>query len=532
MPISPRNWLAGLMALAAVASPAPSDAQANRNALTVLGDIDADRYDPHRTAARSAGEVLYLLADTLVSLDYDQKTILPGLATSWTISPDGKLYTFKLRDDVTFCDGRKMTAEDVVYSIKRWIDPATRSPVRWRAGDVKDLRALDPVTVEYELNAPNSELLYQLSLFFASVIDKNEVEKLGPDFGVKGMNGTGPYCWVSWEPRNAFVMKRHAAYKWGPPIYKNRGPALIEQITRKVVTEDSTRLAALMSGQGDITQFVPFFAVDQVRKARNLQMVEAQNYFWLWFIGFKVDKPLMQDIRVRRAINMAVDQKALAETQFFGVAKPAKTYVDPKTLDYNAAVEGLIPPFDPEGAKKLLDEAGWKVGADGFRYKDGAKLAPLTYAIAGPWSKYMEAIQGDLRKIGIDLQVQLFDATIAWGKLGTQEFDAFGMSFPYFSAGDAMNLYFRSSNTPTPNRMNWKDAETDRLLDEGRAALSDDVRSNAYGAVQKRVMEESVWLPLVHEPMHVAATNRLEGVKAHGIYGVGLYKALDLGFKR
>ena len=175
MPISPRNWLAGLMALAAVASPAPSDAQANRNALTVLGDIDADRYDPHRTAARSAGEVLYLLADTLVSLDYDQKTILPGLATSWTISPDGKLYTFKLRDDVTFCDGRKMTAEDVVYSIKRWIDPATRSPVRWRAGDVKDLRALDPVTVEYELNAPNSELLYQLSLFFASVIDKNEV---------------------------------------------------------------------------------------------------------------------------------------------------------------------------------------------------------------------------------------------------------------------------------------------------------------------------------------------------------------------
>ena len=80
--------------------------------------------------------------------------------------------------------------------------------------------------------------------------------------------------------------------------------------------------------------------------------------------------------------------------------------------------------------------------------------------------------------------------------------------------------------------MNWKDAETDRLLDEGRAALSDDVRSNAYGAVQKRVMEESVWLPLVHEPMHVAATNRLEGVKAHGIYGVGLYKALDLGFKR
>jgi peptide/nickel transport system substrate-binding protein len=144
----------------------------------------------------------------------------------------------------------------------------------------------------------------------------------------------------------------------------------------------------------------------------------------------------------------------------------------------------------------------------------------------------MEAIQGDLRKVGIDLQIQLFDATIAWGKLATQEFDAFGMSFPYFSAGDAMNLYFRSGNAPTPNRMNWKDAETDRLLDEGRSALTADVRSAAYGAVQKRVLEESVWLPLVHDALYVAATNRLEGVTAHGIYNVALYKGLDLQFKK
>ena len=523
-------FVAGLCALATFASPV--QAQANRNNLTILGDIDADRYDPHRTAARAAGEVLYLLTDTLVSLDYDQKTVLPGLATSWTVSTDGKLYTFKLRDDVTFCEGRKMTADDVVYSIKRWTDPATRSPVRWRAGDIKELRAPDPLTVEYELNQPNSELLYQLSLFFAGVIDKNDVEKLGQDFGVKGLNGTGPYCWVSWEPRNAFVMKRNPAYKWGPPIYKNRGPAHIEQITRKVVGEDSTRLNALLSGQGDLTQSVPYFALEQARKARNLQLVQAQNAFNLWFIGFKVDKPLMQDVRVRRAINMAVDQKALAETQFFGVARPAKTYIDPAALDYNKAVESLIPAYDPEGAKKLLDEAGWKVGSDGFRYKDGVKLAPLTYAIAGLWNKYMEAVQGDLRKVGIDLQIQLFDATIAWGKLATQEFDAFGMSFPYFSAGDAMNLYFRSGNAPTPNRMNWKDAETDRLLDEGRAALTADVRSAAYGAVQKRVLEESVWLPLVHDALYIAATNRLEGVKAHGIYNVALYKGLDLQFKK
>jgi peptide/nickel transport system substrate-binding protein len=529
MSTSLRLLAGAAFALAALTQ--PTTAQAPRT-LTMLGDIDADRYDPHRTAARAAGEVVYLLADTLVALDFDQKTIVPGLATSWTVSPDGKLYTFKLRDDVTFCDGRKMVADDVAFSIKRWIDPATRSPVRWRAGDVKDVRAVDATTVAYELNQPNSELLYQLTLYFASVIDRNEVEKLGADFGVKGMNGTGPYCWVSWEPRNEVVMRRHAAYKWGPPIYKNRGPAHYDRVVRKVVPEEATRLAGVMSGQADITQFAPFYAIEQIKRNRNLQLHQAENYFWLYFIGFKVDKPTVSDPRVRRALNMAVDQRAIADALFFGQARPARTYVDPRTLDYYPGVEAAIPPYDPEGAKKLLDEAGWKVGADGFRSKDGVKLAPLTYAIAGNWQKYLEAVQGDLRKIGVDLQLQLFDATIAWGKLATQEFDAFGMSFPYFSAGDAMNLYFRSANVPTPNRMNWKDAETDRLLDAGRSALTDAARSAAYAQVQKRVMEESVWIPIVHEPLFLTASARLDGVRAHGIYGVGIYKGLDLAPRR
>ncbi len=95
-----------------------------------------------------------MLGDTLVTLDFDMKTVRPGLAKSWTVSPDGKTYTFNLRDDVTFCDGKKMTADDVVYSIKRWADPATRSPVAWRAGPIDDVVAINPTTVEYRLKAP------------------------------------------------------------------------------------------------------------------------------------------------------------------------------------------------------------------------------------------------------------------------------------------------------------------------------------------------------------------------------------------
>ena len=106
-----------------------------------------------------------MIQDTMVALDWDGRTAIPYLAKSWTISEDGRTYTFKLRDDVTFCSGKKFTAADVVYSFKRLKDPETKAPYSWRAGNIKELRAPDPYTVEYELNEPYSELLLQLTMY-------------------------------------------------------------------------------------------------------------------------------------------------------------------------------------------------------------------------------------------------------------------------------------------------------------------------------------------------------------------------------
>lgn len=518
-----------LLGLAALAGPAA--AQGSNTSLTIVREVDSDRYDPHRSTARAASEVIFMMADTLVSLDHDMSTIKPGLATSWTMSPDGKTYTFKLRDDVSFCDGKKMTAQDVAYSMKRWIDPATRSPVRWRAGKVDDVVAIDDTTVEYKLTAPFSELLYQLTQSFAVIMDKANVEALGADFGVKGFNGTGPYCWGDWKPRNEFRLKKHAAYKWGPPIYENKGAAQIEEIVWRIVPEENTRLAAVMTGQSQVTQYVPYSGLSQIRANRNLKLVESKEAFWTYFVGFKIDKDGVNDPAVRKAMVMAVDQKAIAENLYFGEVEPAYSYISSEALDWNKAVNPIK--TNVEEANKILDAAGWVKGSDGFRAKDGKKLSPMAYGFTGStWQKLMEAIQGDLRKIGVDLRVQLFDATIGWGKMATQEFDMFGMSFPYISAGDALNLYFPSANAPTPNRMNWKDAETDALLTKGMTALNDADRAAAYGEVLKKVHEAAVWLPLYHEPMKIAASARLAPFKAHNIYGCGLYKGLDLKFVR
>ena len=133
-----------------------------------------------------------MIQDTLVALDWDGRTPIPLLAKSWQISPDGRTYTFKLRDDVTFCSGKKFTAEDVVYTFKRLKDPETKAPFAWRAGRIKELRAPDPYTIEYELEEPYSSLLLQLTMFSNAIINNESVEQIGKDYGISGTDGTGP----------------------------------------------------------------------------------------------------------------------------------------------------------------------------------------------------------------------------------------------------------------------------------------------------------------------------------------------------
>ena len=515
---------------AAMLAPPLGLAQAQQRTVTLIREIDTDRYDPHRSTARSAAEVLFMTSDTLISLDYDLKTLHPGLAASWAISADGLTYTFKLKPDVAFCSGKKLAAADVVASYQRWLDPETKGVVLSRMGQVDTITAPDDATVVYKLKQPFSELLFQMTQHFHVIVNAEQAKQLGADFGVKAIDGTGPYCFESWTPRDQTVLVRNPNYKWGPPIYADATPK-IDRIVWKIVPEENTRVNSLKTGQSDASQYVPYWAIKELQADRRMVVTKAENYFWTYFIGFKIDKELISDVRVRRAMNLAVDQKAITDAITFGYADAATSFLAPSVLDYNKQPRPDIYGENTVEANRLLDEAGWKRGADGFRVKDGKRLAPLFYGFTGFWKELAEAVQGDLRKVGIDFQLQLFDATIAWGKLATQEYEAFGMSFPYVSAGDALNLYFRSTATPVPNRVNWKDPETDALLAKGAAALDPKERFEAYARVQSKVEDAAVWIPLYHEPLFLVTGTKLKPMKAHGIYGAGLYKGLALELK-
>src|SRR5205085_343516 len=414
--------------------------------LKMMKSIDAPHYDAQRTTWGPTSDIVNMFQDTLVALDWDGRTPIPYLAKSWTVSPDGKTYTFKLRDDVSFCSGKKFTAEDVIYSFRRLKDPAIKGPFAWRAGSIKELRAPDPYTVEYELEEPFSELLLQLTMFTNVIHNKESVEALGKDYGIKGADGTGPWCFDHWQPRTQIVLRRHDAYKWGPSMYQNKGPVKFEKLVIKIGPEDSSRVAAMLGSQFDVTHQIPIAFIQQVKNAPNLNVQEALPNFQLMYYGYKTTRPMVSDVRVREAMNIAINRAEIVKGIMLGNAEPAYTYIDPKTLDFAESTKGIIKE-DVERARKLLDEAGWLVGSDGIREKDGIKLAPrVLFTQVAYFPRVSEAIQGYMRKIGVDWRITRFDSTIAPAEMAKQDYELWTVTVPYLSAGELMNSYFNSKN--------------------------------------------------------------------------------------
>ena len=521
-----RGILVTAAVLLGVAGASPLAAQT----LKMMKSLDAPHYDGQRTTWSPSSDIVNMFQDTLVAMDWDGKTPIPYLAKSWTLSPDGKLYTFKLRDDVQFCSGKKFTAADVIYSFKRLTSAELKAPLAWRAGNIKELRAPDPYTIEYELNEPFADLLLQLTMFTTAIHNQESVEALGKDYGIKAIDGTGPWCFESWQPRTEIVLKRHDAYKWGPSMYQNKGPVKFEKLSIKIVPEDSSRVAAMLGGQFDVTHQIPLQFIQQVKAAPTLNVQEAQPNFQLMYYGYKTTRPMVADKRVREAMNIAINRADIVKGIMLGNAEPAYTFIDDKALDFAASTKGIIKE-DVERAKQLLDEAGWKVGTDGIREKDGVKLAPkVLFTQVAYFGRVSEAIQGFMRKIGIDWKIVGYDSTIAPAEMAKQDYELWTVTFPYISAGDLLNFYFDSRNMPAPNRMNWNDARTDEYLKMGRASLTDADRTKYYALAQQRVTEEHLWMPVMNIAMYTTSQKKLKGVRPHMLYQNTFYKGLDYSF--
>ncbi len=504
---------------------------ATAQTLVNIRSQDAPKYDPHNNTSSGMGHPMFMMGDTLVALDWDLKNVHPLLAKSWTdLRRPADLHLQACATTSPSAAARSSPPTTSSIPSRGSSDPSARWPFYWRLGEIDSLTAPDPYTLVYKLKRPHSELLVDLANFAATIINKENVEALGADFGVKGFDGTGPLCWESWQPRKDLVLKRHDAYKWGPTgVYANKGPVKYEKMIWRIVPEETTRIATMLSGQADFCHWNPLQAIESLKKAPNLTVYEPTADFAMFYWGLKSTRENLQDKRVRKALAHLVDREEINKAIFFGQAETARSLVHPKSLDFEPATLDVLTKRDPEQSKKLLDEAGWKVGEGGFRYKDGKKLELLMYSYTvGQNPKLSEVMQAAARTVGIDIKIQTWDPTVFFQKIAQQDYDIWTLSVPYTSAGDQMYLYYHSKNRPVPNRMMWDDPETDRILDAGRTATTDADREKYFKLVQRMMHDEALMIPAAHSRLFLVAKKSIKNVRAHGIYSAPLYKGLDV----
>jgi len=336
-------------------------------------------------------------------MDYEPGTtnLKPDLAESYEISEDGNVFTFHLHQGVKFHNGREMTADDVVYSLDRVTNPATQSPGAGFFGSIEGydavssgeathlsgVTALDPYTVEIKLSRPDATFLHVMAINFSSVVPKEEVEKWGADFG-KHPVGTGAFRLADWTLGQSLTFERNMDY-WKTGVPK------LDQITFEIGLEPIVALLRLQQGQADIPGdgIPPAKFLEVTQDPTYAPMVVEGGQLQTGYITMNVLMPPFDDVRVRRAVNMAIDKDRVVRI-INGRAVVANQPLPPTMPGYAPDYTGY--PFDPEGAKALLAEAG---------YPDGFSTELYVYN-TDPNPRIAQSFQQDLAAIGIKVEIR------------------------------------------------------------------------------------------------------------------------------
>jgi peptide/nickel transport system substrate-binding protein len=372
-------------------------------------DFEPSGWDPHVNQAFNAHRMIMNVFDTLVFQTADNQ-FYPGLAQSWDVAPDGKTYTFKLRQDVNFHDGTPFNADAVVFSFNRILSPDTKSQLAASLlGPFDSSTAVDPYTVKVTFKAPYPAFLDSLSYAWTAPVSPTAVQKYGADFG-RNLVGTGPFRQKEWVPKEHYVVERNPDYNWGPTLFKHQGPAYISDITFRFVSDLSTREAAVESGELHAAMAIE--ATDLARLKANNQLTAyatvtpgAPKSLYL-----NMSKEPFNDPKVRQAVLKAVDKKSLISTLQADVYTPAFGPLSRVSPGYDKAVETGYD-YDVAAANKLLDDAGWTRGADGMRSQNGQPLQLKWVSLPtnrdGDLAQFLQAM---LKTVGIDMPIQVAPA--------------------------------------------------------------------------------------------------------------------------
>ncbi|MGY1439126.1 ABC transporter substrate-binding protein [Streptomyces reniochalinae] len=403
-----------------------------------------------------------------------QMNLKPALATHLPkVSEDGRTYTYDLRKGVTFSDGKPFTAKDVVYTYETILDKKTNNASKSELDAVDSVRAASDHTVVFRLKYPYAAFAERTVLPIASKAVASKTNVNTGSYNTEPV-GTGPYVLTSWRKGEKLSFKANPRY-WG-------GKPKIKRLTVAVIEDDDVRATRLRSGDLDGAILPP-------NLAKAYEKDEAKRTFSAKTADYRAvtlpsDNPVTGDKAIRRALDLAVDRKAMVKSVLNGAGKPA---YGPLPTDSPWFADGTERPHDLDEAKKILDDAGWKPGKDGVRRKDGERAAFTLWYFSGDKLRQDHALAyaSDAKKAGIDVHVQAGSREVIRPKV---EHDAMllGNGFP---ADPDFDLYPTLHSSQAGNGWNnlayYHDKTVDEQLDAARRSRDPQVRKAAYAKAQR-----------------------------------------------
>ena len=495
---------AGLLAAALLASPAV--AQVPRDVVVVGMEAEPPGLDPGQALGLHTLRVTAEIFETLVATRPDSTEVIPGLAESWTTSPDGMIWTFKLRRGVRFHDGTPLDAAAVKFTFDRVIDPTHPhaksgkwSFVTGYLSSVKSVEVLDPQTVQLHLKYPTGSLPALLALPNCAIVSPTAFTKAPADFDTKPV-GSGRYKFESWERGSRLVLRRNDDY-WG---VKGKPQALVY----RGIPEANTRVSELLTGGVDLILPIPPDFVERLEKTSGVTVHKATG-LTVWYAGFNVEKKPFTDRRVRQAFNHAVNKDAIVRDILKGTGIPAVGPLLPGTWAFEPNVHKY--PYNPGLARKLLAEAGYPNGleVDFWVPESGSGMqAPVEMSTV---------IQANLAAVGVKAPLKTFEWGSYLGKVRSDAPAMFALSWFLKSEDPDLSMYplFFSKNQPLPNRSNYNNPEVDQLLVQARQLTDRSKRAELYRKAQRLIVEDAPWLFVDHEVQVVATRANVKGFHLH-----------------
>jgi ABC-type transport system substrate-binding protein len=459
--------------------------------LNIAVPIEPVDLDPQNFSESIAHSIILHTHNGLFKYNKDLQPV-PDLAESAEVSADGLTWTIKLKKGIKFHDGTPFTADAVKYIVDWTIgdDPPIRSAFVGRA-DLESARVIDDYTVEIKTKQPVGPFLQMLAGVAWAINSPAAYEKFGEEAN-KHPVGTGPYRFVEWKPGEYIVLERNTEY-FGPQPYYDR-------LVWRFVPEPTTRVTLLETGEVDMVVDVPVSEISRLQQNPNLA-VESVKLNRMIYIAINNQREYLNDPRVRKAMNLAVDKQAIIKGILQDLGRQADSPVPSLTWGYAPAGQYA---YDPAEARKLLAEAGVP---EGFKVK-----------LWVPQGRYFqdkaigEAVANYLRDVGIDVDFQVFE----WGAylasirkpLEEAQHDLYllGWASETMDADLALTGVLHSSQWPLAgaNRGFYKNSQVDDLIDQARRTIDPETRKQLYAEVQKMILDDAPWI-FLHEMQTVIA---------------------------